>query len=199
MAKKRNLNDLPPDLKKPIRVDQILAETNERRRAGLDHHGILSAELQRRVELMAQYLGIQWPKNEDGWLKLVVGICSRWNVPGFRLAARGSGRKKEWPYWKNWELIIDVRSRRLKNKKLTDHAACQYIADHPEEYDNRYPDNPKTLYRQFQRAMNETDEFESDQTLATLFDLSPDQRLSTLGAPASIRHRESCRGIHGKG
>jgi hypothetical protein len=86
MAKKRNLNDLPPDLKKPIRVDQILAETNKRRRAGLDHHGILSAELRRRVELMARYLGIQWPKNEDGWLKLVVGICSRWNVPGFRFA-----------------------------------------------------------------------------------------------------------------
>jgi hypothetical protein len=58
MAKKRNLNDLPPDLKKPIRVDQILAEKTKRRRAGLDHHGILSAELDRRVALMAQYLGI---------------------------------------------------------------------------------------------------------------------------------------------
>jgi hypothetical protein len=170
MAKKRDLNDLPPDLIKPIRVDQILAEMTKRRRAGLDHHGILAAEVRRRVALMAQYLGIQWPENEDGWLRLVVGICSRWRVPGFQLAATGSGRKTEWPVWKNWELIIDVWSRRLKNKKLTDHAACQYIADHAKEYDNRYPDNPKTLYRQFQRAKNETDEFDSDQALATLFD-----------------------------
>lgn len=167
MAKKR---DLPPELKKPIRVDQILAEIVKLRRAGLkpDARQLMRTETRRRVALLLQYLGSPWPENEDDWLKLIVRICSHLNVPGFQLALTGSGAKKKWPVWKNFELIIDVQSLRHKNKRLSDFGACQYIARHPEKYDNRYPKNPTTLHRQFLRAKSEFDPSDLDSVSAAM-------------------------------
>jgi len=125
----------------------------------LDHHGVLSAELKRRVSLLAHYLDMSWPEDEDAWLKLVIAICSRWNVPGFQLTATGSGAKKKWPIWKNLELAFDVHSLVAENKRFSEYGACQYIAQHPEKYENRYPDQTATLHRQFLRAKKEHRQF----------------------------------------
>lgn len=154
MPKKHNL---PAELRKPMRLDHLLAETSKRRRAGLNQQ-IIGTELRRRVTLLAQYLGRRWPENESEWLELVIAICSHFEVvPAFKFVVTGAGRRKNWSIWKNIELLVDVLILKHKKKKLTDHSACKYIAEHPKDYDNRYPKSLKTLHRQFLRARKETD------------------------------------------
>jgi hypothetical protein len=69
--------------------------------------------------------------------------------------------KKKWPVWKNLELTIDVLSLIAENKRTSEFGACQYIADHPEKYQNRYPRKVATLHRQFLRAKIELARSES--------------------------------------
>ena len=138
MTKPKN-PDLPAELRKSIRIDELLVETQKRKRARLDHRGIVTAEIKRRVSLLAQNLDMSWPEDEEAWLKLVVAICSRWKVPGFQLAATGSGAKKKWSVWKNLELVFDVYALVAENKRSSEYGACQYIAAPPEKYEERYP------------------------------------------------------------
>jgi hypothetical protein len=137
---------------------------DKRKRAGLDHHGVVAGELKRRVSLLAKYLGMPWPKDEDAWLRLVIAICSHWQLPGFQLVPTGSGAKKKWPLWRNIELLFDVHSLTAKNKRLSEYGACQYIAQHPEKYDNRYPRGAASVHRQFLRAKTEFSRSESQST-----------------------------------
>jgi hypothetical protein len=144
--------ELPADLRKPIRIEELLSETQGRKAAGLDHRGVVTAELRRRVSLLAEHLGMSWPEDEETWLRLVIAICSHWKVPGFQIATTGAGAKKKWPVWRNLELLFDVHSLIATKKRSSEFGACQYIAQHPEKYENRYPRNAATLHRQFLRA-----------------------------------------------
>jgi hypothetical protein len=153
MARK---DDLPNELKTPIRLDRIVSDARKSGPPGSGQTGkILAAEIRRRAALMAQHLGMSWPENERDWLKLLVAICSRWKVPGFELAVTGPGAHKKWTLRKNIQLLNDIDSLRKKNKRLSDYAACRYIASHPDKYENRYPRNLDTLHRQFLRAKAE--------------------------------------------
>jgi hypothetical protein len=147
MARK---DDLPHELKTPIRLDRIVSAA---RKSGCQGTGqtrkILAAEIRRRVTLMAQYLGVSWPENEGDWLRLLIAICSRWRVPGFELAVAGPGAPRKWTRRKNIRLLDDIASLRKKNKRLSDYGACRYIASHSEKYENQYPRNLETLHRQF--------------------------------------------------
>jgi hypothetical protein len=150
--------DLPAKLKKPIRVDQILTQLRKSRRArsGPKTAGeVFRAELDERLKALAEYLGVGWPKTPEEWHKLVIAICSHFEVPGFQLTAKGPGAPREWPPWKNLRLLTDVEYSMTKNRKLTEHGACHYIAAHPKEFENQYPGNATTLYRQFLRAKDE--------------------------------------------
>lgn len=147
-------DDLPSELKEPIRLDQIFAEAIRLRRAGQKTNSgkILIAQFRRRLQLMAQYLNKPWPKNADEWENLLTAICLEYEIPGFKVSGRGAGAKLEWPSWKYIELILDVELLKQKNTKRSDLAACKYIAEHPEKYHNRYPRNVNTLHRHFIRA-----------------------------------------------
>jgi hypothetical protein len=150
--------DLPAKLKKPIRVDQLLTQAAKNRRSGSGPktaRELLRAELDQRLEELAAYLGMAWPKTQQDWHKLVIAICARFQVPSFRLAAKGPGAPREWPPWKNIRLLTDVAYLMTKNKKLTEHGACQFIAEHPEKFDHQYTLTATTLHRQYLRAKEE--------------------------------------------
>jgi hypothetical protein len=166
-------SDLPPELRKPIRIDQILTSVMRNRRTGSGPRNvreILAAELNRRLELMARYLGMEWPKNNNDWRKLLLAVCSRFKVPGFELAGRGPGAKTKWPIWRYAELLVDLALLREKHPTWSDHRACQYIAANAEKYDNRYPRNPKTLHRHFLRAKTNANQFDYENDLKDLID-----------------------------
>lgn len=169
-------NDLPPKLRSPIRIDRLIAAARKNRQtgSGLQQPGeILRAELKERVLLLAGYLGIGKPESEDDWRKFVIAICSRWEVPGFRLAETGRGAKAKWSPWKNIRLLYDVHSlvrkhELTKNNMLSELAACKIIAKNPKKYGDQYPKNEATLYRQFQRAKQETDHFDEGEIVSLL-------------------------------
>jgi hypothetical protein len=150
----KNDNDVPSELKEPIRLDLIFAEAARLERAGQKSRPfkILITEIRRRLVLMAQYLDRPWPQNADEWENLLTAICLKYEVPGFKVSVRGAGAKLGWPSWKYIELRLDVRLLKQKNRKWSDLAACKYIAGHPEKYNNRYPKNVNTLHRHFLRA-----------------------------------------------
>jgi hypothetical protein len=157
MARK---DDLPHQLKTPIRLDRIVSVARKSGPTGSGQTGkILAAEIRRRVALMAQHLGLSWPENERDWLRLLIAICSRWRVAGFELAVTGPGARKKWTARKNIRLLNDIASLRKKNKRFSDYAACRYIASHPEKYENQYPRSLETLHRQFLRAKAEHELF----------------------------------------
>lgn len=154
-------DDLPDELKTPIRLDRIVSAARKSGRPGSGQTGkILAAEIRRRVALVAQHLGMSWPENERDWLRLLTAICSRWKVPGFELAVTGPGASMKWTPRKNIRLLHDITSLRKKNKRLSDYAACRYIASHPEKYENQYPRSLATLHRQFLRAKAEHSRYE---------------------------------------
>jgi hypothetical protein len=150
--------DLPAKLKKPVRVDRLLMQAARNRRAGSGPktaRELFRAEIDQRLRALAEYLGVPWPKTNQDWQKLVIAICSRFEVPGFQLTEKGPGAPREWPPWKNMRLLTDVTYAMTKNRKLTEHGACHFIAAHPEEFENHYTGNATTLYRQFLRAKDE--------------------------------------------
>jgi hypothetical protein len=155
MVSKRGL---PAKLKKPIRVDQLLTQFRRNRRAGSGPETageVFRAELDQRLKALAEYLGMGWPKTQEEWHKLVLAICSHFAVPGFQLTGTGPGAPREWSPWKNLRLLTDVTYLMTKNRKLTEHGTCHFIATHPEEFENHYTGNATTLYRQFLRAKKE--------------------------------------------
>jgi hypothetical protein len=167
---RRKTKDLPAELKTPIRFDRVVEEAAKRRRAGLDRDNFIEADFRRKLTALMQYLGMQWPTNEEEWIKLVITICSHFAVvPGFTLVETGRSRRKEWPSWKYWELSVDVELLKKKNKKRTDYGACKFIAEHPQHYDNRYPTNLDTVHRQLMRAKEQEADPSREIDLATLY------------------------------
>jgi hypothetical protein len=156
--KKLLIKNLPKELQTPIRADRLLSLAAALRRKGAAPRGLLQMVQTGKLAILAEFLGKDWPSNEQEWIQLAIDICTKFEVvPGFRIVETGAGRKKDWPEWKNVELLVDVALLRQKRKKLSDERACHYIAEHPGEYGNRYLTNRKTLHRQFLRAKEEHD------------------------------------------
>jgi hypothetical protein len=176
----KNNNDVPSELKEPIRLDLILAEAVRLERAGQKSNAgkILIAEFRRRLALTAQYLDRPWPQNADEWENLITAICLKYEVPGFKVSVRGAGAKLGWPFWKYIELTLDVELLKKKNRKWSDLAACKYIAEHAEKYNNRYPKNVNTLHRHFLRAKKANAASDADnitEGIAMLLDVNLDR------------------------
>jgi len=92
------------------------------------------------------------PVREGDWLQFIYYLCLHWGIPGF--SEKKVGRPREWTDQKRWQLFIDVMSL-IQRRRMSERSACFRIARNPQKYSNRYPKDPKTLHREFQRAKDQ--------------------------------------------
>jgi hypothetical protein len=149
----RKKPDLPPLLKQPIRLDWLIEQSKNIKQGGRDSSGLLHFIQLSKLVALLEHLGMPWPRDYSESLKRTVDLLTHFKVvPGFSIVETGPGRKKKWPSWRYWELEVDVQLLRKKNRKMSALRACRYIAQHPQQYDNRYPTNVMTLHRHYLRA-----------------------------------------------
>ena len=138
------------------------AETPEDRRARLIKNYL--AEIKNRASTMLNFFDLTWPENDPQWLSFVMKLCNHWEIPGFQITevpSKGPGAPKKWTDHKNCELFADVNAL-VRQRGLSEHSACQYIAAHLSRFGNRYAVKPsrkrrsandgKTLHRQYERV-----------------------------------------------
>jgi hypothetical protein len=117
---------------------------------------IFGDELRRRVSLLLEHFGMQWPQTDDHWVAFVFELGQRAKVPNLRVSSRGPGAREKWTKRKNQQLFADVMAL-TRHGKLSEHAACLLIARSPARFLNRYPQNGATLHRQFLRIKSAFD------------------------------------------
>ncbi|ANW04974.1 hypothetical protein LMTR13_37455 [Bradyrhizobium icense] len=115
------------------------------------------------MDVLAQFFGhLSLPTSEQGWRSLLWDLCEHWNIPAFQIVSskpRGRGAKKIWTNEKHCELFGDVQSL-VASSRMTEHAACKYIAKNSSRFGERYRRSKattesawaRTLHRQYTEA-----------------------------------------------
>ena len=149
--------DWPVELYEPFSpqriADQAVRGLTSNEKAAERISQLFISEVKHRVMIIAGYLGMSRPpQTESEWLQLIYYLCLHWKIPAFQNTSKKSrGAKRKWTDKRREELFTDVMSL-VKKGKMTDSAACRYIAANPRKFGQRYPTNPKTLRREFLRA-----------------------------------------------
>jgi hypothetical protein len=157
----------PPDLKGPFPMQQLKDDADQlAMQAGRSDvytrylRELWEEETKRRVALIAQFFGRQWPQKEIEWLALIFQICKSCEAPGFKEQGRAAGAPEKWDFTKNRCLYADVMFVVAKTRR-SELAAIKHIAENPTNFLNRYAEyakKPKTLHRQFLRAKKEVEQ-----------------------------------------
>jgi hypothetical protein len=160
----------PAELSRPIRFGDLQNGIRRDQSAKDFYIDLLNAAEEQKIkranklcEFICQYddgefFSSKLPREKDEWLYLVVVLCEYLNVPTFQVEdfpPRGPGATIIWNDQKLCELFADVMKLVTKGSKLSENAACRFIAANPEKFGSRYLRDGRnrlaatTLHRQF--------------------------------------------------
>jgi hypothetical protein len=147
--------DWPAELRKPITMKELRSRHFGLEFTVKDIQQRYVAECVRRVDIMRNFFQISKSLAEaKANVLLVVRLCRYWKISGFEIAEeprRGPGAPRIWTPQKQCEVFADVVSL-VKRSQVTEHRACQILAER-QRYKERYKDMlAKTIHREFLRA-----------------------------------------------